>query len=144
MMPAEKWYEYQENYQKYGLEMKPKEEKRKPRAKKIGLTSRDKAGLLGLILTVGIICIGLIIMTAYAATLKYDNNQIIMSNNELKVEIEELNKKVEVAKNIKSIEKKAVEDLGMIKPKKSQIIYLSDPQGEDADSAATPKEKAYY
>lgn len=143
MIAAEKWYEYQENYQKYGLDMKPKQPKRKPKQKKVMISSKDKARLLMLTVVAGVLCIGLIISTAYAASIKYSINQTIKANAALEAEIEMLNVKIYSTNNIEAIEKKATGELGMVYPKSKQIVHLSKKQTPSSDFAASLKKEAY-
>lgn len=143
MIAAEKWYEYQESYQKYGLDMKPKQPRKRPKKKKAVITAKDKARLLLLTITAGILCIGLIISTAYAASIKYSINETIRQNSALEAEIEMLNVKIYSANNIGAIEKKAINELGMVYPKSKQIIYLDPTENPGADFASNLKKQAY-
>ena len=73
MIAPERWYEYQKNYQKYGLDMKPKPDtrirsRRKRSSKKITLPiGSGKKVAFSMVLAVGIAMIVLIIITAYTA-----------------------------------------------------------------------------
>lgn len=125
MIAAEKWYEYQENYQKYGFDMKPKEPRRKPKRQNSRVTAKDKARLLLLTVIVGVLCIGLIITTAFAASIKYETNQLVEKNHALEAEIENLNIKLYSANNIEALEKKATGQLEMVYPSSKQRVYLT-------------------
>lgn len=125
MIAAEKWYEYQENYQKYGFDMKPKTPRKKPKRQNSGITAKDKMRLLLLTVVVGILCIGLIITTAFAASIQYETNQIIQQNHELEAEIENLNVTLYSESNIEAIEKKAMSKQGMVYPAAGQVVYLT-------------------
>ncbi len=145
MMEAEKWYQYQESYQKYGFDMKPKQP-RQPRRQirqRPVVSAKDKARLLFLLVVVGILCVGLIITTAYAASVKYDTNQIVKENNALSAEIENLDVKVYSINNIEAIEKKATKEQKMVYPASKQIVYLA---GEDVpkDGFAEQLKKQAY
>ena len=126
MIEAQKWYEYQENYQKYGFDMKPRRPRRPKRKPKSTITAKDKMRLLALTVVTGVICIGLIITTAYAASIKYDTNQLIKENNALEAEIENLNVQIYSVNNIEAIEKKATNKLGMKYPSSKKIVYLTE------------------
>ena len=126
MIAAEKWYEYQENYQKYGLDMKPKAPRKKPKPQKSGITAKDKTRLLLLTVVAGILCIGLIITTAFAASIKYETNQIIQQNHELEAEIENLNVAVYSESNIEALEEKDMDKQGMVYPSSKQVVYLTE------------------
>lgn len=145
MMEAEKWYQYQESYQKYGFDMKPKQERRprKQVKQRSAVSAKDKARLLLLLVIIGVICVGLIITTAYAASVKYDTNQIVKENNALSAEIENLDVKVYSVNNIEAIEKKATKEQKMVYPASKQIVYLA---GEDVpkDGFAEELKKQAY
>lgn len=136
MMAAEQWYEYQDNYKKYGLDMKPQQVKTVRTKAKAGITSKDKFRLLLLTVFAGALCIGLIITTAYAATIKYEINATIRENNTIIGEIENLNVKIKSATSIQTIEEKAINELGMVQPLPSQVVYVqgaaAEPMGEFA------------
>ena len=78
MIAAERWYEYQKNYQKYGLDMKPQPEReersrRRRSAKKQAISAGEgKKAALSLVMIAGIAMIMLIIITAYSANLQYN------------------------------------------------------------------------
>ena len=102
MIDAERWYEYQKNYQKYGFDMKPRPEPeleprrhRKRRVKKVAVPfGNGKKIAFSAVLVTGIIMIMLIIVTAYAANIRYDINTMIKENNALTGEIENLQAKL--------------------------------------------------
>lgn len=143
MIAAEKWYEYQENYQKYGFDMKPKKPGKKAKRPKPGITAKDKARLMVLTVAVGILCVGLIITTAFAASIKYDTNQMIKENNALEADIENLNVKIYSTNNIEAIEKKATKELGMEYPSSKQIVYLTEEEKPAKGFADILKKQAY-
>ena len=95
----------------------------------------EKVKVLSLILVAGALCICMIVSAAYSASVKYEINMIVRVNDELTGEIENLNVKIKNATNIRTIEKKAEERLGMIYPSSEQFIFLTShakPQGEFA------------
>lgn len=143
MIAAEKWYEYQENYQKYGFDMKPKQPRKKVKKSKSSITAKDKMRLMILTVVVGVLCIGLIITTAFAASIKYNTNQIIKENNALEAEIENLNVKIYSSNNIEAIEQKATKQLGMVYPSSKQIVYLTEDEKPDSGFAETMRKQAY-
>lgn len=143
MIEAQKWYEYQENYQKYGFDMKPQRPRRPKRKPKSTITAKDKMRLLALTIVTGVICIGLIITTAYAASIKYDTNQLIKANNALEAEIENLNVQIYSVNNIEAIEKKATKKLGMKYPSSKKIVYLTEDDMPDKGFANTLRKQAY-
>ena len=55
MIAAEKWYEYQENYQKYGFDMKPERPRKPKRKPKSTITAKDKLRILVFTLVLGVL-----------------------------------------------------------------------------------------
>ena len=146
MMPAEQWYVHQSQYQQYGLAMRPsttKEEKTKSVNPNLGLTGKDRARLLGLIVFAGILCVVLIITTAYAAGVKFEINNALRENQVIQGEIEHLNVKIKTEANLQSVEEKAVSQLGMIYPDSSQFIYVGGESEPSGNFAMLLKEQAY-
>ncbi|MEG0830526.1 MAG: hypothetical protein RSD88_06680 [Anaerovoracaceae bacterium] len=143
MIAAEKWYEYQENYQKYGLDMKPKQPRKKIQPRKQTVSSKDKAKLLIATVLIGVLFIGVVVTTAYAAAVQYSINQTVQQNGILKAEIQALNVKIYSANSIETIENAAMKDLGMIYPKSKQRVYLDKAKTPGDNFASKLKEKAY-
>lgn len=146
MMAAEKWYEYQDSYKRYGLDMKPKTMKKENIRTKSSsaINAKDKFRLLLLTVFVGVLCIGLILATAYAASVKYHINSMLKETQVVQGEIENLNVKIESASNIQIIETKATE-LGMVypDPASDQLVYLDGSKETGKDFAQVLKEQAY-
>ena len=143
MIPAEKWYEYQESYKKYGFDMKPRETKVNKQKPKAVISAKDKTRLIMLIVFLGTLCIGIRVSTAYAAKLQYDINTILNENNISQGEIDNLNVAIKKESNIAIIGEKATSELGMIYPQGSQIVRLGEKKVEVSDFAMTLKEQAY-
>ncbi len=145
MMAAEKWYEYQANYQKYGFDMQPRPipaAKEKP-AKKTELCASDKLHILELLLLVGLLCIGMVITTAYGAKAQYNINQIKAECDSLQGEIQNLDVAIKSAVSIESVERKAVEELEMIYPSSADIAYVDCGSQETEKFSLALKENAY-
>ena len=146
MMAAEKWYEYQDSYKRYGFDMKPKTEKKeiiKPKSSSAAINAKDKFRLVTLTVLIGILCVGLILSTAYAASVKYHINSMIKENNEIQGELENLNVKIESASNIQIVEARASTELGMIYPSSGQLVFIDGSQETVKDFALVLKEQAY-
>jgi len=143
MMTAEKWYEYQETYKRYGLDMKPMAEKPAtvPHISMITLT--DKVKMILALLLIGILCVLLTISAAYTAGVKYEVNKIAKANTQLTGEIENLNVKIKNATNIKYIEERALNELGMVYPSSDQFVFLTRPEKPQGDFAMLIREQAY-
>ena len=143
MIAAEQWYQHQESYQKYGLDMKPKTERRKPQPQKKIFTEKDMSRILALIIAVGVLCVGMIISTSYAAKIKYDTNKMLENNHVLEAEISNMNVKLYAATSIETIEEKATDDLGMVYPKSKQVVYIDGSKVPEDGFAQTMKKQAY-
>ncbi len=142
MITAEQWYEQEVRYNKYGFDMKPKAAKEKPVTKVHAAVSRKHMFLL--LAVAGMICIGLIICSAYAASITYTNNQIRTENAALQGEVESLQIKIQTADNIDNIEQKATKELGMVYPDSEQYVTLSGSSKTDVgDFASLLKKQAY-
>jgi len=149
MIAPEKWYEHQREYQKYGIDMKPKSERRtraqrKKTEKKIKLPVANfrRVAAAGVVAG-GIAMIFMIIIAAYSAGIRYDINTMIKNNNALMGEIENLQVKVYSANNVDYIEGKAVGQLGMVYPESKNRVYISSEEMPQEGFADMIREKAY-
>jgi cell division protein FtsL len=146
MMAAEKWYEYQDSYKRYGFDMKPrtiKNENIKSKSSNTGINAKDKFRLLLLTVLIGSLCIGIILSSAYAASVKYHINTMLRENEVIQGEIENLNVKIESASNIQIVEAKATTELGMIYPTSEQLVFIDGSKETVKDFALVLKEQAY-
>jgi len=146
MMAAEKWYEYHDRYKRYGFDMKPRTEKKeniKSRNSNTVINAKDKFRLVLLTVFIGVLCIGLILSTAYAASVKYHINSMIEENEVIQGEIENLNVKIESASNIQIVEAKAITELGMVYPSAEQLVFIDGTKETVKDFAMVLKEQAY-
>ena len=151
MMEPERWYEYQKNYQKYGFDMKPKPEpkpaQKRPRQRKTVkvpfLLGSGKKMAFSAVVAAGVIMIMLIIVTAYAANIRYDINSMIKENNALEGEIENLQAQMYTTNNINYVENKAVSELGMTYPDTSDKVYITVDDVPEKGFSDVLKEKAY-
>jgi len=144
-MAAEKWYEYQDSYKRYGLDMKPRAEKKEIRSKRSSsvINAKDKFRLLLLTAFIGVLGVGLILSTAYAASIQYNINTMIKENRVIQGEIENLNVKIESASNIQIVEARAAAELGMVYPVAEQLVFIDGSKETVKDFALVLKEQAY-
>lgn len=143
MMPAEQWYEYQDNYKRYGIDMKPKKASAIKQKKKSSVTPRDRVAMIFLTIIIGMLCVSVIITTAYSASIKYEINNIIKENGVITGEIENLTVKLNQANNIQAIEQKAMTELGMIYPDPNEFVYIKPEDEPVRDFALLLREEAY-
>lgn len=150
MIAPEKWYEHQRDYQRYGFDMKPKQEERRTRASRNKKTRKiavpfgngRKAAFFA-VLAAGVAMIMLIIITAYSANIRFDINKTIRENNEIMGEIENLQVKIYAANNVNYIESKAKSKLNMVSPKEKNRVYIAADDMPEKGFADMLKEKAY-
>ncbi len=147
MLAAEKWYEYQTSYHKYGLDMKPEEPKRKKVKKEkkdsgVVVSTKDKLRMVLLTVFAGALCVCLILTTAYSAKVKYGTNNILKENDVLQGEIENLNVEIKSQSNIKTIEDKALNQMGMIYPDISSYVRVGGVE-TPKDFALALKQQAF-
>ncbi len=151
MMEPERWYEYQKNYQQYGFDMKPKPEpkpaQKRPRQRKTVkvpfLLGSGKKMAFSAVVAAGVIMIMLIIVTAYAANIRYDINSMIKENNTLMGEIENLQAQMYTTNNINYVENKATSELGMAYPETGSKVYITMDDVPEKGFSDVLKEKAY-
>lgn len=145
MIAAEKWHEYEDSYRRYGLDMKPRENRirRAEQQKAAAVSAKDRLRLIMLTVFIGVLGVAVIISAAYAAQLKYDINTLISQNTVIEGEIANLNVELKKATNITTIEKRAMEELGMTYPYGSQIVYLKGEDEISSEFAMLLKEQAY-
>jgi cell division protein FtsB len=143
MIAADQWYEYQKQYRKFSFNMKPVESICESEKKKSRTTPRDRLSLIVLTVIMGLIFVGLIIVSAYGANIKYDINNLAKENAVIQGEIENLNVKIKCAVNIGNVEERAINELGMVYPEVDQFRYLAPEQSGINNLALAIKENAY-
>ena len=138
MIAAEQWYEYQEQYQKYGMDMQPEESReQRIRRRKTSRPSpaldpaalKDRKLILLLIASLAAVAIMMIVMTSYAASIRYDISAAEAENNALWDEIKQLQSSQTTMNGVAYIEQRAKEELDMKSAKDDHIVYLT---GKDA------------
>ncbi len=149
MMEAEKWYEFQREYQKYGIDMKPARQRPKRRKRTIVIdpeirnrvASRKLA--FATVAIAGILCIFMIMVTAFCASVQYDINQMTKENQAVQGEIENLEAQYYGVSNIGVIENTATKQLGMKYPSEKKRVYLYSDDVPENGFAAVLRDKAF-
>ena len=95
------------------------------------------------VVAAGVIMIMLIIVTAYAANIRYDINSMIKENNTLMGEIENLQAQMYTTNNINYVENKATSELGMAYPETGSKVYITMDDVPEKGFSDVLKEKAY-
>lgn len=96
-----------------------------------------------LILTVAILMLGVVFMSAYSANLQQKNNALKAQNEIVQAEIDSLNEQINDASSIEKVEKIATEKYGMVQPDESNYIRIKDKKSNSGDLADTIKKEAY-
>lgn len=102
---------------------------------------RSKALLL--VMAVFALCLLIVLMSAFAANLKRENNELESSNEYLQAEIDSLTNQIGDSTNINKIETAATGTLGMVHPDSQSCIKIEENKATKTDLAATIKEEAY-
>lgn len=142
------YFDFEDMYEKHAKAEREKEVRRNEKSNKIAIRraailKKDKKATITAIFVIGFILISAVVVSAYTANLKYENNQLISQNEELQDEIDMLNIEIQTATNLSTIEKIAINKYGMVYPDTSQFVYVSDKDLPDSKFASTIKKKAY-
>lgn len=155
MIAAEQWYEYQKQYQQYGLDMRPEEERvsqreRRKQEREAALArgmvlklSGDHKVMFALIIAIAIVLMMVVVMVSYAAKVTYDINTIKAENDVIIGEIEDLDVQMLSSNTVIYIESQAKETLGMKNPDNKHCVYLSTSETPEEGFADMLKAKAY-
>jgi len=103
----------------------------------------NKRILVLAIILIGIIGLGLVVTTAYAANIKYQVNATLKQNDIISGEIENLTVQINEATNIQALEVKAQTELGMVYPKMDEFVFIASEQKTSGDFAMIIKSEAY-
>lgn len=139
-MIAERKVAYGEAYGNYSFDVKPRVGRQQ--RKTAAMSAKDKSRMLLLIVVAGIVCLGMIIASAYGASVNYSNNQLRDENIAIRGEVESLEIQIQSANNIASIEKKALAQ-GMIYPEDSQFVVVSSQKKPEDGFASLLKKQAF-
>ena len=155
MIAAEQWYEYQRQYQKYGLDMRPEEDSISQRERRkqereaarargpVLKLSGDHRVMLALIATAAIVLMMVVVIVSYGAKVTYDINTIKAENDVIAGEIEDLDVKMMSSSNISYVEETARKELGMKNAGTANCVYISAEDAPEEGFADILKQKAY-
>lgn len=126
-----------------GVNVKRQEQLNSKDKRKVAILTKDRKTTVTAIFLIGIILISAVVVSAYTANLKYQNNELIAANEELQDEVDMLNIEIQTATNLSNVEKIAREKYGMEYADSSQYVYLTDKDAPTKKFASTIKNKAY-
>lgn len=107
------------------------------------MTKKQKNKTWFAILFLAIALVFMVLSSAFYENIQHDNNGYARSNAELQGEIDTLKIKVKASNNIDSIERTAIQELGMVYPSEDQCIYLTENDKPEGGFAAVLKRQAY-
>lgn len=107
------------------------------------MRKQDKNRILMTTILIGLISVMMVVLAAYAAELRVENNALMSQNSTLQGEIDTLNVKVKTANNIEHIETVATGELGMVYPTEGQCVYVSSSDEPSGNFATVIKKQAY-
>jgi hypothetical protein len=149
MTPAGLGYQYARRARdsgiRYGIDMRPAALAPKPQKK--GGDGAKRSGALPAIAAVSVVFLllglGMVVFITLEMSVKHEINQTVRATGEISAEIENLEVKIRSGAGLDLIERRAVEELGMIYPSADQLVYLNDEPAEVRDFAQYVKENAY-
>lgn len=104
---------------------------------------KQKVKIVFFIVLIGLILAFMVLAEAFNATIQHDNNEYTKMNADIQGEIDTLKVKVKTSSNIETIEKIAIEKLGMVYPGDEQCVYLTENDKPKGGFAAMLKNRAY-
>lgn len=107
------------------------------------MSARDKRRLVISILLIGFICISMVVMRAYAAEIRCENNRLNDINEQLASDIDTLGVKISSANSAGTIEQIATERLGMEYPTAANCQSLKESDAPKKNFAAAIRKEAY-
>lgn len=137
MLAAEEWHRYQEDYIRYGVELKPeepdvkKEKKAGQKKASVKITASEKAVVLSFILAVGLCCIAIIFLQAFTSNISYNIYELNQKIDAIEGDIDNLNVTLQSQNNLSQIEYYATNTLQMVFPEKEQCVSISGLVGSE-------------
>lgn len=107
------------------------------------IKAQDKKRIILTIFLVGMICIMMVVLTAFAAEIRHENNELETKNETLQGEVDTLSVKIKSANSIDHIEAVATKKLGMVHPTEDECVYISDKDKPQKNFAAVIRKEAY-
>ena len=107
------------------------------------MKNQEKKRILTGAILIGLICIMMVVLAAYGAELRCENNELMSANEALQGEIDTLSVKIKSANNIEHIENVASNKLGMVYPSEGECVYISCEAAPEGNFAMVIKEQAY-
>jgi cell division protein FtsL len=107
------------------------------------MKTREKNRVIFAIMAIGVVMILLVMITAYAAELRHENNQLLTKNSEISGEAETLSAEIKSSGSISHIEGAATKKYGMEYPVSGETIRISKNYKAPENFAARLRKLAY-
>ena len=107
------------------------------------VVGNDKKTALALIVAGLIVFIMIVVMTAYASSIRYQINKVEAQNETLWTEIKNLESKASNQSDMSYIEGKAAKKLGMVSASTENTVFITTDDLPEPGFADLIKEKAY-
>lgn len=107
------------------------------------MSGKDKRTIIIAVVIIGFILISMVVLTAYAAELRCENNELIAQNKTLQGEVDTLGLKIKASNSVANIEKEAKSKLGMVYPTSKNCVYLKNSDTPKENFAAVIRKAAY-
>ena len=106
--------------------------------------AKQNSKILACVLLVGVLCLSVVVMSAFAANRNRKNNELQKKNDYIQAEIDSLNTKINDASNINKIEKTATEKYGMVHSESQNCITVGGSKSSGKTNLASAiKDEAY-
>ena len=107
------------------------------------MTTKDKRRIMFAIIFTAFVLVTMVVMSAFAAELRHENNALLSENDELSGEVETIEVKIKSASSIDHIETVAKTKLGMTYPTEEQCVSITEKDAPGSNFAAVIKKQAY-
>lgn len=106
-------------------------------------TANTRKKVVKTILIIGAMLLISVMLSAAASNVKLENNRLEGINANIEAEIDALNGNMSDVNNISIIEDKAINEFGMVRQNKSNIIKIDGARSSNVDLADKIKETAF-
>ncbi len=107
------------------------------------MKTREKRRILAAVILAGMIMIAMVVLTAFAAEIRQENNQLMTKNKALQGEVDTLNVKIKAANSVDHIEQIATQKYGMVHPSQDQCVYITSKDQPGQNFASVIRKEAY-
>lgn len=107
------------------------------------MKSREKKRVIITMIVIGFMLVIMVVLAAFAAEIRHENNTLINKNETLQGEVDTLNVKIKTSNSIEHIESVAKNKYGMVYPTSDQRIYITSKDKPQGNFATVIRQQAY-